>query len=164
MREKDKLLESHRLRAQTVRNIQHRTQCYQIANSFLQNIYYDSVNKLVNTNAYPDPLSNFLQGEYLAEVISKAAHHFQRITQEETAVQGVFEKDVIGGLTEAVKGPKAAREITKQRVEARLTNKVGTKRRIHVLYKHDSPQFSNFSKYLSKYFDGSLEEYVKNRE
>jgi hypothetical protein len=40
MREKDKLLENHRNRTQTIRNIQHRTQCYQIANNFLQNIYY----------------------------------------------------------------------------------------------------------------------------
>ena len=60
MREKYKLLEAHRARAQTVRNIQHRTQCYQIANNFLQNIYYESVNKLVTANAYPDPLANFL--------------------------------------------------------------------------------------------------------
>ena len=60
MREKDKLLEAHRARAQTVSNIQHRAQCYQIANNFLQNIYYQSVNKLVTANAYPDPLANFL--------------------------------------------------------------------------------------------------------
>lgn len=84
--------------------------------------------------------------------------------QEEVSVRGVFEKDVIGSITEVVKGPKAAREITKKRVEDRLTNKVGNKRRVHILYKHETPQFSNFSKYLSKYFDGSLEEYVKNRE
>lgn len=109
MREKDKLLESHRGRAQTVRNIQHRTQCYQLANNFLQNIFYDSVSKLVASNAYPDPLTNFLAGDYLNDIISKAALHHQRITQEETAVQGVFEKDVVGNITEVIRAPKAAR-------------------------------------------------------
>jgi hypothetical protein len=79
-------------------------------------------------------------------------------------LQGVFEKDVVGALTEAVKAPKAAREVTKKRVEARLTNKSATHRRVHVLYRHDHPQFSNFSKYLGRYFDGSLEEYIKGRE
>lgn len=40
MKEKDKLLEAHRSRAQTVRNVQQRVQCYQIANNFLGNIYH----------------------------------------------------------------------------------------------------------------------------
>lgn len=164
MKEKDKLLEAHRARAQTIRSVQHRTQCYQIANTFLQNIYYESVSKLVTANAYPDPLANFLATDYLAEIIAKAAAHQQRLQAEQTALQGVFEKDVVGGLTEAVRGPKAAREVTRRRVEARLTNKSASERRVHVLYRHDAPQFSNFSKYLGRYFDGSLEEYVKSRE
>ena len=164
MREKDKLLETHRARAQTVRNIQHRTQCYQIATSFLQNLYYDNVAKLVASNAYPDPLANFLATDYLADVLAKAAAHHGRLQAEQGALQGVFEKEVVGGLAEAVRGPKAAREVTRRRVEARLTNKSATHRRVHVLYRHDAPQFSNFAKYLPRFLDGSLEEYVKTRE
>lgn len=105
-----------------------------------------------------------MSSDYLSEIIGKANVFHQKLVQEEVAVRGVFEKDVIGSITEVVKGPKAAREITKKRVEDRLTNKIGSKRRVHILYKHETPQFSNFSKYLSKYFDGSLEEYVKSRE
>lgn len=45
-----------------------------------------------------------------------------------------------------------------------MTNKSTTSRRVHILYRHNYPQFSNFSKYLSRYFDGTLEEYVKGRE
>jgi hypothetical protein len=156
MKEKDKLLEAHRARAQTVRNIQHRTQCYQIANNFLQNIYYQSVDKLVTANAYPDPLANFLATHYLADIVAKAATHHQRIQQEKSALLGVFEQEVVGGLTEAVKAPKAAREVAKKRVEARLTNKSTSQRRVHILYRHDAPQFCNFSKYLARHFDGSL--------
>lgn len=75
MKEKDKLLEAHRARAQTIRNIQHRTQCYQLANNFLSNIYFETVNRLVTANAYPDPLANFLATDYLNEIINKAAGH-----------------------------------------------------------------------------------------
>lgn len=45
-----------------------------------------------------------------------------------------------------------------------MTNKSNNSRRVHILYRHDYPQFSNFSKYLSRHFDGTLEEYVKGRE
>ena len=45
-----------------------------------------------------------------------------------------------------------------------MTNKIGSKKRIHILYKHDHSQFSNFSKYLHRYFDGSLQDYIKIRE
>lgn len=164
MREKDKLLEAHRARAQTVRAVQHRTQCYQIANSFLQDIYQHAVGGLVTANAYPDPLGNFLNAQFLPELFTKAATHLQRIQAEQASVQGVFEKDVVVGITQAAQAPKAAREVAKKRVEARLTNTGGPRRRVHVLYRHEAPQFSNFSKYLSRHFDGSLEEYIKNRE
>jgi hypothetical protein len=63
---------------------------------------------------------------------------------------------VIGGLTEGIKGPKAAQEQVKKRVEARNINKTHIKRKIHPLYRHEHPQFSNFSKYLSRHFDGTL--------
>jgi hypothetical protein len=33
----------------------------------------------------------------------------QKIKQTSKSIEGVFEKDVIGGITEAVKGPKAVR-------------------------------------------------------
>ena len=49
-------------------------------------------------------------------------------------------------------------------MEARLTNKSDTSRRVRVLYRHDYMHFSNFAKYLPKHFDGSLEEYVRQTE
>lgn len=77
-----------------------------------------------------------MESDYLSEIIGKANSFHKKLVQEEVSVRGVFEKDVIGSITEVVKGPKTAREITKKRVEDRLTNKVGTKRRVHILYKH----------------------------
>jgi hypothetical protein len=52
----------------------------------------------------------------------------------------------------------------KKKRDARMINKSSTTRKVHILYKHDYLQFSNFSKYLSKHFDGSFDEYIKNRE
>ena len=90
MKEKDKLLENHRNRAQVVRNIQARTQCYQIANNFLSGIYQESMNKLVTANAYADTLKNYLYSEYIDEIIGKAATYHKKIAEGETALRGVF--------------------------------------------------------------------------
>ena len=52
----------------------------------------------------------------------------------------------------------------KKKRDARMINKSATTRKVHILYKHDYLQFSNFSKYLSKHFDGTFVEYIKNRD
>lgn len=49
-------------------------------------------------------------------------------------------------------------------MEARMTNKTGRRRRVRVAYRHDYMHFSNFAKYLPKHFDGSLDEYARQRE
>jgi hypothetical protein len=67
------------------------------------------VNKLITANAYADSLTNFLSSDYLSEIIGKANVFHQKIVQNEGAIKGVFERDVIGSITEVVKGPKAAR-------------------------------------------------------
>ena len=89
--------------------MQYRTQCYQIANHFISNIYQESLNKLITANAYADNLSNFLHSEYLDDIVGKAYNLHQKIIQTSKSIEGVFEKDVVGSITEAIKGPKAVR-------------------------------------------------------
>ena len=43
-------------------------------------------------------------------------------------------------------------------------NQSSKTRKVHILYKHDYLQFSNFSKYMTKHFDNTIEDYVKVRE
>jgi hypothetical protein len=66
------------------------------------------MNKLITANAYADTLKNYLHSDYIDEIISKAAGFHKKIVEGETALRGVFEKDVIGSLTEGIKGPKEA--------------------------------------------------------
>lgn len=40
IKEKEKLLEEHRKKAEIKKNIQKRTQCYQLASSFISGIYF----------------------------------------------------------------------------------------------------------------------------
>ena len=47
------------------KNIQRRTQCYQLANNFLSGIYLQTTNRLIEVNTYPNSLSNYLHTEYL---------------------------------------------------------------------------------------------------
>jgi coproporphyrinogen III oxidase-like Fe-S oxidoreductase len=78
-------------------------------------------------------------------------------------LKGIFEKDVIS-LKNVASGPKEAREKLKKKKEARLINSSATVRKVHILYRHHYLQFSNFSKYISKHFDNTLDEYIRSRE
>jgi hypothetical protein len=109
-------LEEHRNRTKTIKNVQYRTQCYQIANNFISNIYQESLHKLITANAYPDNLNNFLHSEFLDDIVGKAYNLHQKIIQTSKSIEGVFEKDVIGSITEVAKKPKAARELAKKRL------------------------------------------------
>lgn len=116
MKEKDRLLEEQRARAQARTHIHQRTQCYQLANQFLSGIYQEATVKLVTANAYPDSLANHLATDYLDQIISKAAVHYRRIQEEEVSLKGVFEQDVVSGIKKAVEKPRAEREIAKKRL------------------------------------------------
>ena len=77
------------------KNIQRRTQCYQLANNFLSGIYLQTTNRLIEVNTYPNSLSNYLHTEYLDELFSKAAVNYDRICKSDYAIRGIFEKDII---------------------------------------------------------------------
>ena len=80
------------------------------------------------------------------------------------ALRGVFEKEIIEPVQKASVKAKQGHEIMKKKRDARMINKSTTTRKVHILYKHGYLQFSNFSKYLAKYFDGTFDEYIKNRD
>jgi hypothetical protein len=75
----------------------------------------------------------------------------------------VFEKDVIGPLGLQGHGRKLEQEKEKKKKEMREANKSKRWRYVNVVYEHHAPIFSNFSKLISKNFDGTLEEWVKGR-
>ncbi len=116
IKEKEKLLEEHRNRSKTIKSVQYRTQCYQIANNFISNIYQESLSKLITANAYPDNLANFLHSDYLTDLVGKAYTLHQQIIQTSKSIEGVFEKDVVESITEATKKPKAGQELARRRL------------------------------------------------
>lgn len=135
-----------------------------MASSFLSGVYFECANKLITANAYPDSLSNFLNTEYLDSLINKASVNYSKLLENQTSLKGIFQKDVVNSLKNVASAPKEAREKLKRKKEARLINSSATVRKIHVLYRHNTQQFSNFSKHISKHFDNTLEEYIKVRE
>lgn len=78
-------------------------------------------------------------------------------------MKGIFEKDVVS-LKNIASGPKEVREKLKKKKEARAINNSATVRKVHILYRHNYLQFSNFARHISKHFDNSLDEYIKSRE
>lgn len=76
IKEKEKLLKQHREKIEAKKNIQKRTQCYQLANNFLSGLYLEAANRPVTSNVYPDSLSNFLKTEYLDQIFTKAATNY----------------------------------------------------------------------------------------
>lgn len=82
----------------------------------MSNIYYESTSKLITVNAYPDSLNNFLKTDYLDEIIGKAATSYQKIVYGESAIKGIFEKDVVVTLQNAAHGVKEAREKLKKKL------------------------------------------------
>ena len=89
------MLKEHREKIEAKKNIQRRTQGYQLASNFLSGIYLDAAKRLVKSNVYPDSLSNFLKTEYLDQIFSKAATDYNKLCQSELLLSGVFENDVI---------------------------------------------------------------------
>ena len=83
------------------KDIQRRTECYQLANNFLSGIYAESANKLIASNVYQDSLSNYLKTDYLNDLFGKASNDFDRICRSDMALRGVFEKDIVEPLQRA---------------------------------------------------------------
>lgn len=81
MREKDKLLDKYRERNATIKTVQKRVQCYELANQLLSGVYLSSTDKLLTANSFPQVLTNHLATDYLDEVFSKAADHYGRILE-----------------------------------------------------------------------------------
>jgi hypothetical protein len=158
------LLKEHREKAEMKRNIQRRTQYYQKAHDFLSGIYLETANRLIVANVYPDSLTNFLKTEYLDGIISKAAVNYNQLCESQYALKGVFEKDVVDPVKNLATKAKQEHEQAKQKKDARLINQSTTTRKVRILYKHDYLQFSNFSKYLAKHFDNTIEEHARVRE
>lgn len=157
MKEKDKLLQKHKQRSNTIKTIQKRVQCYELANNLLSNIYFESTTKLIHANSFPNPLQNHLATTFLDEIMNKAASHYRIISNCANAVEGVFEKDVVEGITAQGRSPKEIREKAKLKKEGRMINRKGNARCVRVLYLHDYLHFSNFSKYLNRHLQGSLQ-------
>lgn len=64
---------------------------------------------------------------------------------------------MVESITKQSKAPREIREKALAKREARMTNRVGKVRCIRPVYIHDYLHFSNFTKYISRHFDGSLE-------
>ena len=106
-------MKEHREKAEMKKNIQRRTECYKLANNFLSGIYAESANKLIQSNVYPDSLSNYLQTDYLNDLFGKASQNFDRICKSDFALRGVFEKDIIEPVQKASTKAKEAHEVMK---------------------------------------------------
>ena len=157
-------MKEHREKAETKRNVQQRAECYKLANNFLSGIYAQAGVKLVTSNSFPDSLSNFIRTDYLNEMIGKASTKYNELCKGETALMGVFEEDVMNPVKGMATNAKKEHERKKKKLEARCIDQSASTRKVHILYKHEYLQFSNFSKYLGKHFDGSVEEYLRVRD
>ena len=57
-----------------------------------------------------------MKTDYLDEIIGKAATSYQKIVYGESAIKGIFEKDVVVTLQNAAHGVKEAREKLKKKL------------------------------------------------
>ena len=97
------------------KNIQKRTQCYQLANNFLSGIYLETANRLITAQTYSDSLSNYLHTEYIDEVFSKAAVNYDRLCRTDYAIRGIFAKDVVEPVKVVAVKAKQAHEKAKMK-------------------------------------------------
>lgn len=156
---KNKLLEEARKREKAKIELLHRVQAYNIARTYLSRISFNSLEFLYNNGYYHNTEREALNVRVPEFLVDNLKEEYSLKEQIDEQVNVLF--DFLPELYASLRKPadeqyqkKAAKR------QSRRVNYENKLKRVRILYRHDDTPATFVAKYIQKFFEGALEEYL----
>lgn len=156
---KNKILDEGRRREKAKIELLHKVQAFNVAKTYLGRVSFNSLDFLYNNGYYQNverEALNVLVPEYLVDNLKEEYSLKEQIDEQ---VNVLF--DFLPELYVSLRKPADERYQQKAaKKQSRRVNHENNMRRVRILYRHEETPTTFISKYIQKFFEGSLAEYL----